>query len=132
MSLYIHVTQVYSKDCDTRSCSSDALNIMCTFLFIVENMGDKTASLDDLLEESRLREEATVDVAVQGPVKFGVFISFMEIYNDQIFDLLDPPPKKKHMRRNVLQLKEDKNGVPFVRGACVVCSFEYRLLTLFE
>ena len=76
-------------------------------------------SIEDLLEESRLREDATVDVNLQGPIKFSVWVSFMEIYNDQIFDLLEPPPKKKNMRRNVLQLKEDKNGVPYVRGMFV-------------
>ena len=70
----------------------------------------------DELNDTRLREDASVPVDIQGPVRFSVWVSFMEIYNDQIFDLFDPPPKKKNARRTVLQLKEDKNGVPYVRG----------------
>ena len=70
----------------------------------------------DELNDTRLREEACVDVEMQGAVRFSVWVSFLEIYNEQMFDLFDPPPKKKNARRTVLQLKEDKNGVPYARG----------------
>ena len=65
----------------------------------------------------RVREDTRISVESQGQVKFSVWVSFIEVYNEQIFDLLEPiRSKKKNARRVVMQLKEDRNGVPFVRG----------------
>ena len=66
--------------------------------------------------ETREREEAAIDIQLQGQIKISVWVSFTEIYNEQVFDLLEPLPKKKNARRQVLQLREDKNGTPYVRG----------------
>ena len=38
------------------------------------------------------------------------------MYLLQIFDLLEPPPKKKKAKRSILHLREDKNGVPYIKG----------------
>ena len=67
-------------------------------------------------EEGRVRESAAINVENQGQIKFSVWVSFLEIYNELVYDLLVPIPKKKNARRTVLQLREDKNGVPYVRG----------------
>ena len=66
--------------------------------------------------ENRVREETAVDVALQGQIRFSVWVSFAEIYNEQIFDLLEPMPKKKDSRRPVLKLSEDRRGSPYVKG----------------
>ena len=79
---------------------------------------DGRPKLQEVLAEldERIREEAAVSVEMQGQVKFSVWVSFAEIYNEQVFDLLEPLPKKKNAKRNILQLREDKNGVPYVKG----------------
>ena len=79
---------------------------------------DGQPRLQEVLAEldERVREEAAVSVEMQGQVRFSVWVSFAEIYNEQVFDLLEPMPKKKTSKRTVLQLREDKHGVPYVKG----------------
>ncbi len=48
-------------------------------------------------------------------VKFSVWVSFCEIYNENIHDLLDVVPNGSH-RRNVLRLSQDVKGNAFVKG----------------
>lgn len=45
-------------------------------------------------KELRLRvaDSTTINVKPQGNGKFEVWVSLMEIYNEQILDLLDPTP----------------------------------------
>ena len=43
-------------------------------------------------------------------------MSFAEIYNEQVYDLLDPMPRKKNARRTVLKLSDDRNGSPYIKG----------------
>ncbi|KAL3861886.1 hypothetical protein ACJMK2_007900 [Sinanodonta woodiana] len=66
--------------------------------------------------KNRVREETAVSVEDQGQIRFSVWVSFAEIYNEQIFDLLEAVPRTKKARRNVLKLSEDKNGSPYVKG----------------
>ena len=66
--------------------------------------------------ENRIREEAAVDVAAQGQIRFSVWVSFAEVYNEYIYDLLEPLPNKKNVRRATLNLREDKNGSPYIKG----------------
>ena len=70
--------------------------------------------------DNRVREEARVNVQDQGNIKFSVWVSFAEIYNEQIYDLLEPIPKKKNARRPCLKLSEDKNGSPYIKGTVKV------------
>ena len=63
-----------------------------------------------------MREEAAVNVEDQGKILFSIWVSFAEIYNEQIFDLLVPISKKKNVRRPVLKLSDDQNGSPYVKG----------------
>ena len=49
--------------------------------------------------------------------KFGMWISFYEIYNDNIFDLLYAPTKNKDEKRVPLKIREEmKNRIPYVEG----------------
>ena len=67
-------------------------------------------------DEHRIADDTTVSVDAQGPVNFSVWVSFAEIYNEQIFDLLDPCPTGKGKKRNTLRLGDDKNGNPYIKG----------------
>ena len=66
--------------------------------------------------ECRVADETVISVDSQGPVHFCVWVSFAEIYNEQIFDLLEPCPIGKGKKRNNLRLGDDKNGNPYIKG----------------
>ena len=72
----------------------------------------------DLAEEirSRIIDATTLSVEEQGNVRFGLWVSFMEIYNELIYDLLDLTPIGKGRKRPALKLGDDKNGKPYVKG----------------
>lgn len=52
-------------------------------------------------------------------INYSVWISFAEIYNENIFDLLEkmPEPKRKgdKPKREVLKLAEDRNGSIYIK-----------------
>ena len=48
--------------------------------------------------------------------KFSVWVSFCEIYNENIHDLLEPLPNGAQ-RRTVLRLSQDIKGNSFIKGA---------------
>ncbi|XP_025078007.1 kinesin-like protein KIF20B isoform X3 [Pomacea canaliculata] len=95
-----------------------------------------TESQEDILMEvqDRVREETAVDVADQGRIRFSVWVSFAEIYNEQIFDLLEPMPRKNNARRPVLKLSEDRRGSPYIKGLKEInvtsADEAYKLLTI--
>ena len=66
--------------------------------------------------KNRVTDETVVDVEAQGPIKFGVWVSYAEIYNEYVYDLLDPTPTGKGKKRAVLKLGDDKNGNPYIKG----------------
>ncbi|XP_030841762.1 kinesin-like protein KIF20B isoform X3 [Strongylocentrotus purpuratus] len=65
---------------------------------------------------ARIPDDTVVNVDAQGPVKFSIWISFAEIYNEYMYDLLEPLPKEKKIRRQALKLAEDKNGSIYIKG----------------
>nr|CAB3259094.1 kinesin-like protein KIF20B [Phallusia mammillata] len=75
----------------------------------------KSSRLSFLDFTKTVTDDSFVDLSDQGPVKFAVFVSFIEIYKDYIYDLLQPLPKGKNKKRPALRLAEDKS-VPFVKG----------------
>lgn len=56
----------------------------------------------------------TAPVSVPADIRFSVWISFFEIYNELLYDLLEPP-NHQH-KRQTLRLSEDQNGNPYVKG----------------
>ena len=66
--------------------------------------------------DSRVVDDTTIDVEAQGPVKFSVWVSFAEIYNEIIYDLLEPCPMEKGKKRTTLRLGDDTNGNPYIKG----------------
>ncbi len=49
-------------------------------------------------------------------VQFSVWVSFYEIYNEFLYDLLDAPPSLQSHKRATLRLSDDKHGNPYVKG----------------
>ena len=73
-------------------------------------------SMDAEENVSRITDDTTIDVEAQGPVKFSVWVSFAEIYNETIYDLLEPCPMGKGKKRTTLRLGDDTNGNPYIKG----------------
>ncbi|NXP16368.1 KI20A protein, partial [Scytalopus superciliaris] len=50
-----------------------------------------------------------------GDVQFSIWVSFFEIYNELIYDLLDPALPGQNRKRQTLRLCEDQTGNPYVK-----------------
>ncbi|XP_056302804.1 kinesin-like protein KIF20A [Danio aesculapii] len=48
-------------------------------------------------------------------VQFSVWVSFYEIYNEFLYDLLEAPPSLQCRKRVTLRLSDDKHGNPYVK-----------------
>lgn len=48
-------------------------------------------------------------------VLFSVWVSFYEIYNEFLYDLLEAPPSQQLKKRATLRLSDDKHGNPYVK-----------------
>ena len=59
--------------------------------------------------------DTTGDLGSLGTTVYAVFVSFAEIYNEYIFDLLEKIPVLKG-KRNPLMLGEDYNGAVYIKG----------------
>ncbi|XP_004312098.1 kinesin-like protein KIF20A [Globicephala melas] len=55
----------------------------------------------------------TAPVSVPADVRFSIWISFFEIYNELLYDLLEPHSQQR--KRQTLRLCEDQNGNPYVK-----------------
>lgn len=49
-------------------------------------------------------------------MQFSVWVSFYEIYNEFLYDLLDASPSLQPRKRVTLRLSDDKQGNPYVKG----------------
>lgn len=71
-------------------------------------------SSSQLDETSQLwAQPDTAPVSVPADIRFSVWISFFEIYNELLYDLLEPPSHQH--KRQTLRLCEDQNGNPYVK-----------------
>lgn len=52
-------------------------------------------------------------------VQFSIWVSFYEIYNEFLYDLLDAAPSMQPRKRVTLRLSDDKHGNPYVKGNIV-------------
>ncbi|KAG7488481.1 hypothetical protein MATL_G00035170 [Megalops atlanticus] len=68
---------------------------------------------------SSVSYDQTVDSTETAPEKerhqFSVWVSFYEIYNESVYDLLQPIPCAKNKKRNALRVCEDSSGNSYVR-----------------
>ena len=70
---------------------------------------------------NRLRETAECDAGDQNVnLRYSVWVSFAEIYNENVHDLLERLPEPKHkgdkLRRLPLKLAEDRGGAVYIKG----------------
>ncbi|ELV10144.1 Kinesin-like protein KIF20A [Tupaia chinensis] len=61
----------------------------------------------------RWAQPDTAPVSVPADIRFSVWISFFEIYNELLYDLLELPNQQR--KRQTLRLCEDQNGNPYVK-----------------
>ncbi|XP_038831158.1 kinesin-like protein KIF20B isoform X2 [Salvelinus namaycush] len=69
------------------------------------------SSLSDISDQG---EGDSFCLDVDSHTKYSVWVSFCEIYNENIYDLLEPIPNGSH-RRTVLRLSQDIKGNAFVK-----------------
>ena len=67
-------------------------------------------------ESDSLKANFTDDLADSSSATYAVFISYAEIYNEFIYDLLDCNIISKNGKRNPLGLGEDKLGAIYIKG----------------
>lgn len=73
-----------------------------------------------LEDDFSIRKSISTDA--QGNIRFSVWVSFAEIYNEQIYDLLEPISSKAAAsataatKRKVLTIRDDRNGNPYIKG----------------
>ncbi|GAA6102895.1 kinesin-like protein KIF20A [Tachysurus ichikawai] len=58
---------------------------------------------------------AVGDVSVDKTLQYSVWVSFYEIYNEFVYDLLEPPMSLHTHKRNTLRLSDDKHGNVYVK-----------------
>ncbi|KGL83064.1 Kinesin-like KIF20A, partial [Tinamus guttatus] len=68
-----------------------------------EELGPRWADLD------------RISLATTADVQFSIWVSFFEIYNELIYDLLEPTPPGQNHKRQTLRLCEDQTGNPYVK-----------------
>ncbi|KAM5300086.1 kinesin-like protein KIF20A [Ctenodactylus gundi] len=70
-----------------------------------------SSQLDEMNHQWALPD--TAPISVPADIRFSVWISFFEIYNELLYDLLEPPSQQR--KRQTLRLCEDQNGNPYVK-----------------
>ncbi|KFR05888.1 Kinesin-like KIF20A [Opisthocomus hoazin] len=68
-----------------------------------EELGPRWADLD------------RISLSNTGDVQFSIWVSFFEIYNELIYDLLEPALPGQNRKRQTLRLCEDQTGNPYVK-----------------
>ncbi|XP_068223044.1 kinesin-like protein KIF20B isoform X2 [Palaemon carinicauda] len=62
------------------------------------------------------QEDLSIDIGDSESTVYAVFISFAEIYNEYIYDLLEKIPLSKKNKRSPLMLGEDRNASIYIKG----------------
>ncbi|XP_076025523.1 kinesin-like protein KIF20B [Genypterus blacodes] len=75
----------------------------------------KTPLEGSMLSTTVLAEDA-ISLEVEAHTKFSVWVSFCEIYNENIHDLLETTVPSGALRRTALRLSQDVKGNAFVKG----------------
>nr|XP_039261212.1 kinesin-like protein KIF20B isoform X1 [Styela clava] len=79
-----------------------------------------TSAEETLLSTSRypsMEGSSTIpSEQIHGPVKYAIFVSFVEVYRELTYDLLTAYPKEKKQTRPVLVISDDGKGASYVKG----------------
>lgn len=65
--------------------------------------------------QKTLSNDSPLDVSSGSEIVYGVWVSFAEVYNEYIYDLLDPIGGR-HFKRTPLKMAQDSEGITFIRG----------------
>ena len=76
--------------------------------------------MDEILADVVNREREKLKVDVEEKIRFGVWVSFAEVYNESVYDLLVPVPLKKKGKRQTLRISDDRNGNPYIKGNLIM------------
>ncbi|XP_065676955.1 kinesin-like protein KIF20B isoform X2 [Hydra vulgaris] len=125
-----------SKFMNSTSRSATCSSLMSDISVIQKS--DSNIDILSVIDEEirqRIADNTTVNLENHGKnIQYSIWISFMEIYNELMYDLFDPSSIVKGKKRTALKLGDDKNGNPYVkdlREVCVNSSDEaYKLLRL--
>lgn len=66
--------------------------------------------------DNRCQDDTALEVENSENTVYAVFVSFAEIYNEYIYDLLEKMPTCKKNKRNPLMLGEDRNSAIYIKG----------------
>ncbi|KAJ8281862.1 hypothetical protein COCON_G00043810 [Conger conger] len=82
--------------------------------------------LDSLCLDPDLLSHSGGNIPEEEGVRFSVWVSFFEIYNEFLYDLLEAPPTPPSRKRATLRLSDDRHGNPYVKDLTwvQVCSAE--------
>lgn len=89
------------------------LTFSCDIFLMTGASSTHEDSLSDV--ENRVRENIKLEVDDNENFRFSIWISYAEIYNEQIYDLL-VPLSKKNVRRPTLKICDDRGGSPYIKG----------------
>lgn len=80
-------------------------------------VGSLTNSLNipECEESMKDCEQASLNMDNNNNIKFSVWVSFFEIYNECIYDLF-VPASSKFQKRKMLRLSQDVKGYSFIKG----------------
>lgn len=79
------------------------------YYFIIDCTSRAESLYDGIVDDSR--------------AVYAVFLSFAEIYNEYIYDLLDRNLQSKKGKKNPLVLGEDLNGSIYIKGTLIIYSY---------
>ena len=65
--------------------------------------------------QEKLSQDSPLDMPKESDVVYGVWVSFAEVYNECVFDLLDPILTRGR-KRIPLRMAQDGEGIAFVKG----------------
>lgn len=65
-------------------------------------------------EEFQMDDDSSIDLQGLENEQFAIFVSFAEIYNELIYDLLEEVPMGKH--RPSLKVAQDKHQNSYIKG----------------
>ncbi|KAM9325023.1 kinesin-like protein KIF20B [Gastrophryne carolinensis] len=105
-------TKEADSQCSIRSNISRT-SVDTTDLLADEGPSDSSHLLSGC--EERLRDLEELGLHVNESTRFSVWVSFCEIYNECIYDLLDPVTGDKSYKRKTLKLCQDLKGFSFVK-----------------
>ncbi|GFO47821.1 kinesin-like protein [Plakobranchus ocellatus] len=75
-----------------------------------------SSNIDEILAEVVNRDRIKLTVDVEERLQFGVWVSFAEVYNEHVYDLLVPVPHQKKAKRQTLRICDDRYGNPYIKG----------------